>query len=136
MDDAQFVRRFQRLGDLPRDGCHVRGRDRSLFEAFGKGGAVDELEHEPRRDAGVLEAIDVADVRVVERCQQLRLAPEAGQPIRIGGKRTWQDLQGDVAIELGVAGPIHLAHTAGAKDADDLVGPHEGANREGHECRA
>ena len=42
-----------------------------------------------------------------------------------------EDFDGDVAIEGGVAGPVDLAHTAGAQGADDF-----GTNRAGIPVRA
>ena len=62
----------------------------------------------------VLEAVDRRDVRMVERGEDLRLALEAREPLGIARERVGQNLQRDVAVELGVAGPIDLAHPAGA----------------------
>ena len=52
---------------------------------------------------------------MVQRGQRLRLAGEAGEAIGIGRQRRGQDLEGDVAIELGIARAIDLAHPAGAQ---------------------
>ena len=38
-------------------------------------------------DVAVFEAVDVADVRMIERREQLRFAPEPRQPIGVGGER-------------------------------------------------
>ena len=43
-----------------------------------------------------------------------------------------QDFDGDVAIQLGVAGAIDLAHRAGAKGADDFVDAKTRAGLERH----
>jgi hypothetical protein len=70
--------------------------------------------------AGVIfEAVDAADVRMIERRENLRLAPEACEPIRVIRKGRRQHLDRDVAIELGVVRAIHLAHTADAELAVD-----------------
>ncbi len=53
--------------------------------------------------------------------KDLRLAPEAREPLGIAGQRLRQDFQRDVAIELGVMGAIHLAHAPGPDGGDDLV---------------
>ena len=86
-------------------------------------GAVDELQHEPVRGAGVLEAVDVTDVRVIQRREHLRFALEAREPIRIARDRCRQDFDRDVAIQLRVAGAIDFAHAAGADGGQDLYGP-------------
>ena len=59
---------------------------------------------------------------VVERGEQPGLSIEAAQSIGVRGQRARQNLDGDVATELGVAGSIHLAHPAGANRRGDLVG--------------
>ena len=73
------------------------------------------------------------DVRVVQRGQRLRLrgwnraSRSASLANEIG-----QDLDRDLAIELGVAGAIDLAHPAGAERGENLVGAEARAGREGH----
>ena len=69
--------------------------------------------------AVIFEAVNAADVRMIERREDLRLALEAGEPIRITRKGRWQYLNRDVAIELGVVRAIHLAHAADAEQAID-----------------
>ena len=66
MDDALLVRRFQRVGDLPRDGQRLTDRDVPPFEPIGERVAVDELEDERGRAIQVLDAVDGADVRVIQ----------------------------------------------------------------------
>ena len=44
-----------------------------------------------------------------------------------------QNLQCNVAIERGITGSVHLAHTAGPKGGDDLVRAEADAGGEGHE---
>ena len=46
---------------------------------------------------------------------------EARDPIRIAGERLWQDLDGDVALQLRVVRAIDFAHTAFAKWRFDRV---------------
>ncbi len=61
------------------------------------------------------------DVRVIERGQDLRFAPEARKTIGIIGHRRQQHLDRDVAIQLRVARAMHLAHTAYAQGREDVV---------------
>jgi serine/threonine protein kinase len=51
------------------------------------------------------------------------LAREAHQPIGIARKGLGQNLECDVAVELGITRAIHLTHSAGAKFGYDLVRP-------------
>ena len=47
---------------------------------------------------------------MVERRQHLRFALEPGQALRVVGEEVRENLDGDVAVQLGVACPIDLAH--------------------------
>ena len=58
---------------------------------------------------------------MVERGEHLRLALEARQAIGVAGHGLGQHLDGDVALQAGIAGAIHLAHPAFAQFRDDLV---------------
>ena len=62
-----------------------------------------------------------ADVRMVERREHLRLALEAREPIGVAMERLRQHLDGDVAVQLRVACPIHLAHASRAKCGDEFI---------------
>ena len=55
------------------------------------------------------------DVRVIQRREHLRFAPETRQPIGVRGEQLGEDLDRDVAIQLRVARTIDLAHAAGAE---------------------
>ena len=59
---------------------------------------------------------------MVQRGEQLRLALEARDPIRIGRERFLKDLDGDLAVEPRIVGAVHLAHAAFAQLGHDLVG--------------
>jgi hypothetical protein len=122
VDDALFVRRFERVGDLPRDGQRVGNRHRPLCDPLRERVALDQFHHERVRLAAVLEAVDVGDVGMVEGGQHLGLAPEPPEALRIVAERRRQDLERDVPVQFGVARPIHLAHAACAEQGDDFIG--------------
>ena len=58
---------------------------------------------------------------MVQLGEHLGLAPETRQAFGVGGELGGQDLQGDVAAQLGVLGAEDLAHAAGADLFDDFV---------------
>ena len=89
---------------------------------------LDEFHDEGADAAGFFEAVDVRDVRMIQRREGLGFAGEPRQAIRIIRERVGQDLQRDVAIELRVARPIHLAHAARAERGVD---PHADAGAGG-----
>ncbi len=57
---------------------------------------------------------DAGDVLVVELGRAARFLMEAADVFRIGGHVRGQNLQGDDAVELGVAGAQHRRHAAEA----------------------
>ena len=139
MNDPLLVRRLERFGDLFGDRERFLERHRSIRDAFRERGSVDELHDESGRVAlggsrwiEVLYAVDLGDVPMVERREQLRLTFEPGQPVRITGEPVGEDLDGDVAIELRVARAIHLAHAPGAEQGLHLVRAQTGAWCERH----
>ena len=120
VDDAVLVRLLERLGDLLRDRDRFVHGDRAAREAFREVLAGDELHRQEVEGGAVgqrraLESVDVGDVRVVEGGEQLRLALEAGEALRILRQLGRQHLDRHVAAELRVAGAGDLAHPARAE---------------------
>ena len=128
MDDPRLVGGVERVGDLLRDGQQPRRSERAPRTRSVQRVALDQLQHQGRRVAGVFETVDRPDVRMIERREQSCFAFEARQPIGIGRERRRQDLDRDVAPELRVVRAIHLAHPARARDArlDPIRGPATG----------
>ena len=96
------------------------------LQALGEVLALDELHGEevgrrPVVEARALEAVEVGDVRVVERGEHLRLALEAGEPLGVRGEGLGQELERDVAAELRVGRAVDLAHAARAERGGDPV---------------
>ena len=75
---------------------------------------------------------ELADVRVIERRDGVGFAFETRAAVRIARKFFAQDLDGDDAIEPGVAGFVDLTHAPGANQGEDFVCAESGAGREGH----
>ena len=134
--------RLQRLDDLRGDRQRVGHRNRPPGDAIGQRGAFDQLHDErsrahvpwPRRRAA-FEAIDLRDVRVIQRGERPGLAVEAGEPLGIPGHGVGQDLDGHRTAEVRVGGAVHLAHPAGADLLGDLVRTDSRAGSERHAGR-
>ena len=58
---------------------------------------------------------------MIQRREHPRLALEAREPIRVARERARQDLDRDVAPELRVARPVHLAHAARAEQRLQVI---------------
>ena len=119
--DAVPVRLLERLGHLGPEGDDLPELEAAAFQP--------RLERLPddvlHRDAGAAiclgHLVDLANKGVVERGGRLRLALEPLARLRIALQRLGQELEGDLALELGVVGEKHLAHAAFAEGADDAI---------------
>jgi hypothetical protein len=68
-----------------------------------------------------LEAVEVGDVRMVERGKEPCLALEARKALAVRSEGFGQELQRDEPAESGVGGPEDLAHPSRAERCDDFV---------------
>ena len=84
------------------------------------------IEFEDQRGRVIFDPVDCADVGVIERREQARLALEAGKAVIVAGDGRRQDLDGHITLKTRIASAIHTAHPAGADqrlqfvDADPL----------------
>ena len=127
MDDALFVRGLQRVGDLLRDRQGVGEQQGATRNMRGQILALDQLHDEGSGVGGLLESVDRADVRMIERGEHVRFALKARQPVRIADDRGGEHLDGDRPFQIAVGRAIHLAHPAGANLGGDLVRTETGA---------
>src|SRR5262245_42340474 len=78
--------------------------------------------------------MDLRNVWMVERRQNLGLALEPGHPVLITCEVRRQDLQRDITFEPAVARAINLAHAACAEQAYDLVCAETGSRVQTRGC--
>ena len=83
--------------------------------------AFHQFEHKRAYVAGLFEAIDCANVGMVQRREDARFALEPSESIGIRREGRRQNLDRDLALRLGVARAIDLAHAAGTERAGDFV---------------
>src|SRR5439155_8262560 len=69
---------------------------------------------------------------MIERREDLCLAPEACHAIGIVDETVWQNLQRDITPELRIARAIHLSHAAGTNRREDLVGAESSTGSKSH----
>ena len=87
MDDPFLVRGVERVGDLARDRERLADRQRPASPSRSASVAPSTSSRTSAVHAiGLLEAVDRADVRVIERREQPRFALEAREAIGIGGE--------------------------------------------------
>jgi hypothetical protein len=132
MDDPLFVSGRQPFGDLHGDLDRLTGGHRPVREPRTQRLAFEQFHHRVRRVALAPEVVDGEDVRMRERRHRLGLPLEPRERGRVSSECLGQDLDRDVAIQLRVAGPIHLAHAACPERREDFVGAQAGAGHEHH----
>ena len=108
MNDALLMRRFEGFGDLLRNRQRFVERHGSLSDTIRECRTVNQLHHERWSARRVLEAVNVGDVRVIQRGKQVGFPLEPRKSLGIVSKRVGQDFERDITPELCVAGPVHL----------------------------
>ena len=112
-------------------------RDRSARETIGQRRALDELHHERTyavslSSGAFLEAVELRDVLVVQRCEDLCLTLKPRNAFGIVSEVVRENLDRDVAAQLRVACAIHLAHPTRTKVELYLVHADTRARSKGH----
>jgi hypothetical protein len=69
---------------------------------------------------------------MVQRRQQLRLALEARQPIRMPRERDGQNLDRDLSAEIGVRCTVDFPHPARTNQRGDVIRAEGGAEGQRH----
>ena len=95
----------------------------SAREALGQILPFHQLHDQRARRAALFQPVEMRDVGVVERGEDFSFALKASEPIGIAGEMLRQNLQGNVALQPGVAGAIHLAHATDAQSSEDFIRP-------------
>jgi hypothetical protein len=145
------VRGLEGFGDLPRDRQSVARRKahtavESFFSArsshpaeagshlqpFRQRRPVDQLHHQRGRVVASLQAMDLRDVWMVQGGEDLGLALKSG-PGRLDRTSPWgSTLMATARFEVGIGGPLHLAHPSGAEKLVHFVGAKTTAWSHGH----
>ena len=105
-------------------------RNRAARDALREVLALDQFHHQRGDAVALFEAVDRRDVRMIQRGEDLGLARETRQAIGVVRERLRQDLDRDIAVQLGVARPEHLPHAALADRRGDFVDAESGAGSE------
>ena len=124
VDHSPGVRVRHRLRHLEEDGEQPRPvvpRPATVAEDLGQGTALDQLHGEERPAIGEgAELVDRHDPRVLELAGDLRLLDEAADQLGLVAVLLQEDLDGQVAAQVGVAALEHGPHAAPGDLAQDL----------------
>ena len=124
MDDPGRVRRLQRLENLDARGHGLIDRQGAALETCRQRLTLDELHHEELHvhaaDCRRAQVVQRTHVRMGQLRRQARLAFEPFAALPVAGQIFREDFDGDGAVEARVTRAIHLAHSAGANQLDDV----------------
>src|SRR5688572_4852040 len=132
VDDALLVGGPERLGDLPGIRQRVVHGNRALSDAVGEGRSLYQLHHQRMAALSPLEAVDVSDVRVIQRGEHLRFALKSREALRVRCDRLGKHFQRIVAFERRVMRSPDLAHPALADEDGNLIWAYAAARANGH----
>jgi hypothetical protein len=132
VNDPFLVGCGQPLGHLHGEIDGLAGGKRAVLEACAQRFAFEQLRNGIRRFTFSPEVVNGEDVRVGELRDRSRLALETGERLGIVGEIGGQNLDGHVAVELGVTGAVDLPHATRAKRRDDLIRSESGTGSECH----
>ena len=132
VDEAGAVGRGEAAGGGEEDREDLRERARALGEPGAGGEAVDELHGDEEAVALVqADVVDGDDVGVGELGEAAGLAEHAGALVLAGAGE--EELEGDLAVELGVVCGVDGAHAPGPEQPEDHIAADEAAPHERHE---
>ena len=121
MKDAQRVRRLQTVGDLDAHREHELQARRPARDQLIERLPGHVLHDDVAFVAAFAHFIDGADVGVLDRGGQARLAQHGGAHLLGRQQPGAQDLEHHGALQQRVVGQVNHAAAAGAQPADDLV---------------
>ncbi len=121
VNDALLVGYLQSLGHLQGKAMGLLHREGSLRNPLRQGGTLHQFQNQRSHIARFLEAVNGADVRVIERSQEFRFSLKPAHSLRIFDKLLGQDLQRDLPTQATVSGLVDRTHTAFPEFGRDLV---------------
>ena len=133
MDHTLLVSGLESFGHLSPDLHHLRDRHRATGDPIGEVLPGDQLHCDEPRAAGLVQAIDSSDIRMVQGGEQASLPFETPQAFGVGTDAFGQDLDRDLPVEVRVDPLLDDAHPALADLLDDAVVT-EGATDEVLHC--
>ena len=132
MDDATLVSGIEGVDNLTRDREGLGRWHWTACDAIGERRPFDQFHHQRSHVAGVFQAVNDGDVRMVQRGKRSPFALEPGESFLLACDGFREDFDCHVATELRVASPIDLAHPALADEGGDLVRAEPSARGQGH----
>ena len=116
------MRRRGGVRDGNPDRQHTFDRQPGRRQRLGQRSPLHQLHRQEDRCARIFDGVDGDDVRVIERGHGERFAREALAAIGVDRCDVGEHFECDLALQSRIAGPIDLAHPAGAEQRHDFLG--------------
>ena len=121
MNDAAMVRRAERVENLHADLRHAPLGHRPLLDERRQRRALDQLHDDEGRPVSLVDVVDRADARMVQRRGKARFAPEALERIVIGEQLRRKKLERHFTAEQQILGAINDTHAPAAELAQHAI---------------
>ena len=121
VDYAFGVRSVQRIGDLDAQIEHRFDLQRLAIDLVPERLPFQQLHGDEGSPIGLVDFVDRADVRVVQRGRSLGFPPETTESLCVVGEFVGKELEGNGAAELQILGLVDHTHAAAADLLDDAV---------------
>jgi hypothetical protein len=121
VDDLARMRRVQRVCHLNRDVDEHVHRHRFSVDQVAERLAFEQLHGDELRALELVDLVDGADVRVVQRRRRARFTQKPTDRLLVADPVRGQELERDRARELGVFRFVHDAHAAGTERFEHTI---------------
>ena len=123
MNDAFAMRCHHRVGDRDGNLEQFRKWQRTPAQALLERLSIEKLHHDEVVAVGARHVVNRAYVRVVQGRNGPRFTLEPRAELGIVAEAIRCQLEGDDAVQTGIAGFVHFAHAARTCEFEDLVRP-------------
>jgi hypothetical protein len=123
MDQPMTMGFVQRIGDVHRYPDRLLEPQHTTAQSACQCLTLEALHHEEMDTVLIAGVVERTDVGVIQTRCSPGFAFESLPQFRVRRQMIGQNLDGDAAIEPGVAGAVHLAHPTSAERLNDLIGP-------------
>jgi hypothetical protein len=109
------MRSLQSCGDLPANIDCLTDRETAAFQSGGERFTFDEFQNKKSRAVDLVQIMNRRNIGMIQRREGDSFALKSGDLVGITAEFAGEDLDGDVAPQLSVAGAVHIAHPAGTE---------------------
>ena len=123
VSDALAMRLVERVGNFYRVLQDLLDRQRTFLQSLRERFAFQVFHHQKINFVLMSCVVERADVGMIQAGDGFCFAVESLAQIRAVGEMSGQNFYRDNSVEAGIAGPVHLAHSARTDSGENFVWP-------------